>query len=89
MEGGFSRQTLLEIIALSTVQSSFIHNAILFIDTSNNAWYNQSHWLIGTPYLLIIASNDTDFEKSTRVAPVTVYNKIGTKSFNQLNLINI
>ena len=48
------------MIALSAAQSSaqtFIHNAIMFIDTSNNAWYNKTHWLIGTPYLSIIASN--------------------------------
>ena len=47
-------------IALLAVQSSavtFLHNAISFIDTSNNAWYNQVHWLIGTPYLSMIASN--------------------------------
>ena len=48
------------MIALSFVQSSaqtIIHSAIVFIDTSDNAWYNQVHWLIGTPYLSIIASN--------------------------------
>ena len=48
------------MIALSAVQSStqtFIYNAILFIDT--NAWHNQSHWLIGTLYLLTIAGNET------------------------------
>ena len=52
--------TLLAMVALSAVQSSaqtFIHNAILFIDTFNNAWYNQVHWLIGMPYFPIIASN--------------------------------
>ena len=57
---------LLAMIALSTVQSSaqtFIHNAVLFIDTSNNAWYNQPHWLIWTPYLSIIASNGFPFMK--------------------------
>ena len=46
------------MIAISAVQSSaqtFIHNAFLFIDTSNNAWYNQAY---RTPCLLIIASND-------------------------------
>ena len=45
---------LLAIIALSAAQSSaqtFIHNTIMFIDISNNAWYNKAHWLIGTPYL--------------------------------------
>ena len=50
------------MIALSAVQSSaqtYIHNGILFIDTSNNAWYNQVHWLIGTSYLSIIASNSS------------------------------
>ena len=52
--------SLLAMIAISAVKSSaqtFIYNAILFIDTSNNAWYNISHWLIKTPYLSIIASN--------------------------------
>ena len=51
---------LLAIIALSAVQSSaqtFIHDAILFIDTSNNTWYNQVHWRIRAVYLSIIASN--------------------------------
>ena len=49
------------MMALSAVQSSvqlFIYNAILFIDTSNNALYYQVHWIIGISYLLIIASND-------------------------------
>ena len=37
---------------------TFNHNAIMFIDTSNNVWYNQAHWLFGMPYLSIIASDD-------------------------------
>ena len=48
------------MIALSALQSpaqTFSHNAIMFIDTSNNAWYNRVHWLIGTLYLSIKASN--------------------------------
>ena len=48
------------VIARSAVQSSTqtrIHNAILFIETSNNASYNQVHWLFMTPYLAIKASN--------------------------------
>ena len=48
------------MMAFSGVQlavQTFIHNAILFIDTSNNAWYNQAHWLIGMPYLSIIAGD--------------------------------
>ena len=52
---------LLAMIALSAVQSSthtFIHNTILFIDTSDNVSYNKRHRLIGTPYLSIIASNE-------------------------------
>ena len=57
----FFAATLLAIIAVFTVQSSvqtFIHNAIVFIDTSINVWYNQAHWRFGTPpYLSIIASN--------------------------------
>ena len=35
-----------------------IHNTIVFIDTSNNASYNQVHWLVGTPYLAMKASNE-------------------------------
>ena len=61
------RATLLAIIALSAVQSStqtFIHNAILFINTTNNAWYNEAHWLIGTPYLSTLASNEKIFHAS-------------------------
>ena len=34
-----------------------INNAIFFIDTSNNSWHNQAHWLTGTPYLSTISSN--------------------------------
>ena len=54
---------LLALIALSAVQPSVqtrIHNAILVIDTS----YNKVHWLVGTPYLSIKASND-DFRRSS------------------------
>ena len=49
------------MIALSAVESSvptFIHIAILFIYTSDSAWYNQVLWLIETPYLSIIPSDD-------------------------------
>ena len=56
---------LLAIVDNSDVQSSaqtFIHNAIFFTDTSNNAWHNEVHWLIGTPYLLTIASNDLNWK---------------------------
>ena len=52
--------TLLAMIINLAVQSStqtFIPNAILFIDTSNNAWYNQVHCLIEMSYLSIIASD--------------------------------
>ena len=52
---------LLAFIALSAAQSSaqtHIHSAIVVIDTSNNAWHSQVHWLVGTPYLAIKASND-------------------------------
>ena len=52
---------LLAIVDISAVQSSvqtFVHNAIMLIDTSDNAWYNQTHWLIRTPYLSTIASNE-------------------------------
>ena len=52
--------SLLAIVDISAVQSSaqtFIHNTILFIDIFNNAWRNQTHWLIGMPYMSTIASN--------------------------------
>ena len=35
----------------------------MFIDTSNNAWYSQVHWLIMTPFLSTIASNEQDIWK--------------------------
>ena len=53
--------TLLAFITLSAAQSSaqtFIHSAILVNDTSNNASYNQVHWLVKMLYLSIKASND-------------------------------
>ena len=52
--------SLLAMIALLAVQScveTFIYNAIMLIDTSDNASYNQVHWLIRTPHLSIKASN--------------------------------
>ena len=60
------------MIAISVVQSSvqtFIHNAILFIDTC----YNQAHWLIGMPYLSIIASNVNLFEQHKTLFASTEY----------------
>ena len=36
---------------------TLVHNAISFIDTSDNVWYIQVHWIIGTPYLSIIAND--------------------------------
>ena len=52
--------SLLAFITLSAAQSSVqtrIHSAILVINTSNNASYNQVHWLVRTSYLSIKASN--------------------------------
>ena len=49
-------------IALSVAQSfaqTFIYNANLFTDTSDNAYYNQIHWLIRTPHFSIIGSNES------------------------------
>ena len=46
-----SSGALLTFTANSAAQSSaqtHIHSAILVIDTSNNALYNQVHWLVGT-----------------------------------------
>ena len=58
------------MIALSAVQSTtetFVYNDSLFIDTSNNAWYNQAHWLRGMPYLSIISSYDLAIVDTTHV----------------------
>ena len=43
--------------ALSSAQTH-IQSTIVVIDTSNNAWHSQVHWLVGTPYLAIKASNE-------------------------------
>ena len=54
VDGGRGPTPLIAMIDFLTVQSSaqtFIHNAIVFIDTPNNALYNQAHWFFGTPYL--------------------------------------
>ena len=62
-----SCKSLLAFIALLAAQSSVqthIHNAIVFIDTSNNASHNQVHWLFGKPYLVIKASNVEDRKKT-------------------------
>ena len=53
--------SLLAFITLSSGQSfaqTHIHSVILVIDISNNTSYNQVHWLVGTPYLSIKATND-------------------------------
>ena len=47
--------------------TDIIHNAIILIDTCDNAWYNQVHWLIRTPYLSIKVSNG--FEKPLLLPP--------------------
>ena len=51
---------LLAFTANSAAQSSaqtHIHSAIVVIDTSNNAWHSQVHWLVETPHLVVKASN--------------------------------
>ena len=54
-------QTLLAMIALSTVQSRTpTEITMLFIGTSNNAQYRLLHSLISSPYLALIASNDKE-----------------------------
>ena len=58
------------MIALLHVQSStriFFHNAILFIDTSNNAKYQPPLSLIRALYLAIISSNVNKGNKSKEV----------------------
>ena len=65
------------MIALLVVQScaqTFIHNAIMLTDTSDNASYNQVHWLISTLYFSIKASNEIDGGHSMKS---TVNNYLG------------
>ena len=45
-------------LAVQSSAQTCIRNTILFNYTSNNAWHNQAHWLVGTPYLSTIASNE-------------------------------
>ena len=47
-----------------------IHNAILFIDTSNEASYNQVDWLVIMPYLSIKASNGGVWYRGEGVNPL-------------------
>ena len=65
-----NRQSLLAFTANSAAQSSaqsHIHSAIVVIDTSNNAWHSQVHWLVQTPYLAVKASNEkSDMLKSKK-----------------------
>ena len=49
------------------IYTDIFHNAIFFIDTSNNALYNLAHWLIETPYLAILAGNE--LSKKDQLAP--------------------
>ena len=70
-------QPLLALIALSTVHSCaqiFSHNAILFIDTSDNVWYKQVHW----SYLSIIASNVTNTKSVKSNMPPCPWSKYYT-----------
>ena len=66
-------RTLLAMITLLAVQSSA--HSIMFIDTSNNAWHNQAHWLIGTPYLWIIASNESLLENFGNIYTLEILSK--------------
>ena len=53
------RDTVNERAVCILLECILVHNAIMLIDTSDNASQNQDHWLIRTPYLSIKASNDT------------------------------
>ena len=44
-------------LATQSSAQTHIHSAIVVIDTSNNAWHSQVHWLVETPYLAVKASN--------------------------------
>ena len=61
---------LLSLTMLSNLLNEHFSNAILlFIDTSNNAWYYKALWLIGTSYLAIIASNEANVCQSSSLGP--------------------
>ena len=48
---------MIVLLAVQSCAHTYIHNAIMLIDTSDNASYNQVHWIIRAPYLSIKASN--------------------------------
>ena len=65
-----------------------VHNAIMFIDTSNNAWYNQVHWLFGMPYLSIIATKDErNFHHSFQNATLGWAENVAS-GYSMINMIN-
>ena len=65
--------TLLAIITVTDVQSFVWTHCYLLIDTSNNAKYKPRHSLLGTLYLVIIASNGVNPRVVLVVrSPVTV-----------------
>ena len=53
------------MLAVQPSAQTFIHNAILFIDTSDNSWYNQVHRANRTSYLSIIAGNGENITFAT------------------------
>ena len=53
------RDTINERAVCILLECILVHNAIMLIDTPDNASHNQDHWLIRTPYLSMKASNDT------------------------------
>ena len=58
--------TILSLLAMIALWlSNHVHNAIMLTDTSDNALYNQVHWVIRTPYLSIKASNATGGSHTT------------------------
>ena len=71
----------------SAVQPSaqtFIHNSILFIDTYNNSWHNQTHWLIRSPYFATIASNDLIINRFDHQQSLNMGSKHGQTTPNAL-----
>ena len=60
---------MIALLAIQSCAQTFIPNAIMLIDTTDNASYNQVHWLIRMPYLSIKASNE--FELDNKEATVS------------------
>ena len=72
---------MIALLAVHSSASTWIRNAIMFIDTSTMPDTRPAHWLKGTPCLTIIASNDFVQEinviiRLKQFRKITLFNKL-------------